>query len=50
MFVECMLGLESDEIGEFLGNILLAKVMDLLTDIDVSYDLIDTYIKLIILQ
>nr|XP_010913884.2 RNA polymerase I-specific transcription initiation factor RRN3 isoform X2 [Elaeis guineensis] len=36
VFVECMLGLESDEIGEFLGNILLAKVVDLLTDIDVN--------------
>ncbi|KAG1326802.1 putative Expansin-A16 [Cocos nucifera] len=36
VFVECMLGLESDEIGEFLGNILLAKVVDLLIDMDVN--------------
>ncbi|XP_008805454.1 RNA polymerase I-specific transcription initiation factor RRN3-like [Phoenix dactylifera] len=36
VFVECMLGLERDEIGEFLGNILFAKVVDLLTDIDVN--------------
>ncbi|XP_038983919.1 RNA polymerase I-specific transcription initiation factor RRN3-like isoform X1 [Phoenix dactylifera] len=36
VFMECMLGLESDEIGEFLGNMLLAKVMDLLTDLDVN--------------
>ena len=50
VFVECMLGLESDEIGEFLGNILLAKVVDLLTDIDVSHDLMGTYIKMIILK
>ncbi|KAG1364208.1 RNA polymerase I-specific transcription initiation factor RRN3 [Cocos nucifera] len=36
VFVECMLGLESDEIGEFLGNMLLVKAMDLLTDLDVN--------------
>ena len=35
MFVDCMLGLENDEIGEFLGGSLLAKVVDLLTDLDV---------------
>ena len=36
MFVECMLGLESEEIGEFLGSTLLTKVVELLVDIDVS--------------
>lgn len=36
LYVECMLGLENDEIGEFLGSTLLAKVVDLLTDLDVS--------------
>ncbi|XP_072969754.1 uncharacterized protein [Typha angustifolia] len=35
-FVECMLRLESDEIGDFLGSTLLAKVVDLLTDLDVN--------------
>lgn len=35
VFVDCMLGLENDEIGEFLGGALLAKVVDLLTDLDV---------------
>ncbi|ONK70178.1 uncharacterized protein A4U43_C05F31070 [Asparagus officinalis] len=36
MFVECMLGLESDEIGEFLGSTLLIKVVELLVDLDVN--------------
>lgn len=36
MFVECLLGLESDEIGEFLGSTVLAKVVELLVDLDVS--------------
>ncbi|KAJ8500245.1 hypothetical protein OPV22_010797 [Ensete ventricosum] len=36
LYVECMLGLENDEIGEFLGSTLLAKVVDLLTDLDVN--------------
>lgn len=36
VFVDCMLGLENDEIGEFLGGSLLAKVVDLLTDLDVN--------------
>lgn len=36
LYVECMLGLENDEIGEFLGSTLLAKLVDLLTDLDVS--------------
>lgn len=37
LFVECMLGLENDEVGEFLGSTLLAKVVDLLADLDVSF-------------
>lgn len=37
MFVECMLGLESNEIGDFLGSTLMAKVVELLVDLDVSY-------------
>ncbi|XP_065036648.1 uncharacterized protein LOC135672123 [Musa acuminata AAA Group] len=36
LFVECMLGLENDEVGEFLGSTLLAKVVDLLADLDVN--------------
>ncbi|KAJ0962589.1 hypothetical protein J5N97_027711 [Dioscorea zingiberensis] len=36
MFVDCMLGLENDEIGDFFGGVLLAKVVDLLTDLDVN--------------
>ncbi|RWW55292.1 hypothetical protein BHE74_00038079 [Ensete ventricosum] len=37
LFVECMLGLDNDDVGEFLGSTLLAKVVDLLTDLDVSF-------------
>ncbi|KAJ8498735.1 hypothetical protein OPV22_009287 [Ensete ventricosum] len=36
LFVECMLGLDNDDVGEFLGSTLLAKVVDLLTDLDVN--------------
>nr|CAD1840155.1 unnamed protein product [Ananas comosus var. bracteatus] len=36
VFVECMLGVQTDDIGEFLGNLLMAKVVDLLTDLDVN--------------
>ncbi|KAJ6808107.1 RNA polymerase I-specific transcription initiation factor RRN3-like [Iris pallida] len=35
-FVECILGLESDEIGDYLGNTVLAKVVELLLDLDVN--------------
>ncbi|PKU79863.1 hypothetical protein MA16_Dca012051 [Dendrobium catenatum] len=35
-FVECMLGLESNEIGEYLSSTLLSMVVDLLVDLDVN--------------
>ncbi|PKA63052.1 hypothetical protein AXF42_Ash007848 [Apostasia shenzhenica] len=35
-FVECMLGLEIDEVGVYLGNTLLQMVVDLLVDLDVN--------------
>ncbi|KAJ3693175.1 hypothetical protein LUZ60_008655 [Juncus effusus] len=35
-FVECMLGLVSEEIGETLGSTLLAKVVDLFNELDVN--------------
>lgn len=35
-FVECMLGLESNEIGEYLQNTLLSMVVELLVDLDVN--------------
>ncbi|KAL5200021.1 hypothetical protein ABZP36_021224 [Zizania latifolia] len=34
-FVECMLGLDNDRMGDLIGALLLAKVMDLLTELDV---------------
>ncbi|XBI12405.1 hypothetical protein VPH35_139284 [Triticum aestivum] len=35
-FVECMLGLDTDRMGDLIGAILLAKVVDLLTELDVN--------------
>ncbi|TVU08619.1 hypothetical protein EJB05_42028, partial [Eragrostis curvula] len=35
-FVECMLGLDTDRMGDLLGALLLAKVVDLLTELDVN--------------
>ncbi|KAG8048948.1 hypothetical protein GUJ93_ZPchr0009g2367 [Zizania palustris] len=35
-FVECMLGLDNDRMGDLIGALLLAKVMDLLTELDVN--------------
>lgn len=35
-FVECMLGLESNEIGDYLRSTLLSMVIELLIDLDVS--------------
>ncbi|XP_020590752.1 RNA polymerase I-specific transcription initiation factor RRN3-like [Phalaenopsis equestris] len=35
-FVECMLGLESNEIGEYLQSTLLSMVVELLVDLDVN--------------
>lgn len=34
-FVECMLRLDTDRIGDLIGAFLLAKVVDLLTELDV---------------
>jgi len=34
-FVECMLGLDTDRMGDLIGAILLAKVVELLTELDV---------------
>ncbi len=34
-FVECMLGLDNDRMGDLIGALLLAKVVDLLTELDV---------------
>ena len=34
-FVECMLGLDTDRMGDLIGATLLAKVVDLLTELDV---------------
>ncbi|KAL6603199.1 hypothetical protein ACP70R_043560 [Stipagrostis hirtigluma subsp. patula] len=35
-FVECMLGLATDRMGDLVGALLLAKVVDLLTELDVN--------------
>ncbi|KAM3240792.1 hypothetical protein ACQJBY_054056 [Aegilops geniculata] len=35
-FVECMLGLDTDRMGDLIGSTLLAKVVDLLTELDVN--------------
>jgi RNA polymerase I-specific transcription initiation factor RRN3 len=35
-FVECMLGLDTDRMGDLIGALLLAKVVDLLTELDVN--------------
>ncbi|KAL5206852.1 hypothetical protein ABZP36_035061 [Zizania latifolia] len=35
-FVECMLGLDNDRMGDLIGALLLGKVMDLLTELDVN--------------
>ncbi|CAM0909564.1 unnamed protein product [Alopecurus aequalis] len=35
-FVECMLGLDTDRMGDLIGAILLAKVVELLTELDVN--------------
>ncbi|KAF7089354.1 hypothetical protein CFC21_092351 [Triticum aestivum] len=35
-FVECMLGLDTDRMGDLIGATLLAKVVDLLTELDVN--------------
>lgn len=35
-FVECMLGLDTDRMGDLIGAILLAKVVDLITELDVN--------------
>ncbi|KAL0916537.1 hypothetical protein M5K25_014058 [Dendrobium thyrsiflorum] len=35
-FVECMLGLESNEIGQYLQSTLLSMVVELLVDLDVN--------------
>ncbi|XP_042428117.1 RNA polymerase I-specific transcription initiation factor rrn3-like [Zingiber officinale] len=35
-YVEGLLGLEKNEIGKFLGSTVMAKVVDLLTDLDVN--------------
>jgi hypothetical protein len=34
-FVECMLGLDTDRMGDLIGAVLLAKVVELLTELDV---------------
>ncbi|KAL6873722.1 hypothetical protein ACP4OV_013804 [Aristida adscensionis] len=35
-FVECMLGLDTDQMADLIGPSLLAKVVDLLTELDVN--------------
>ncbi|XP_047090825.1 RNA polymerase I-specific transcription initiation factor RRN3-like [Lolium rigidum] len=35
-FVECMLGLDTERMGDLIGAVLLAKVVELLTELDVS--------------
>ncbi|XP_006656406.1 RNA polymerase I-specific transcription initiation factor RRN3 isoform X2 [Oryza brachyantha] len=35
-FVECILGLDNDRMGDLIGSLLLAKVVDLLTELDVN--------------
>ncbi|GJN39185.1 hypothetical protein PR202_gb28287 [Eleusine coracana subsp. coracana] len=35
-FVECMLGLDTDRMGDLIGALLLAKIVDLLTELDVN--------------
>uniref|UniRef100_A0A0D9WTG0 RNA polymerase I-specific transcription initiation factor RRN3 n=1 Tax=Leersia perrieri TaxID=77586 RepID=A0A0D9WTG0_9ORYZ len=35
-FVECMLGLDNDRMGDLIGALLLAKVVDLLAELDVN--------------
>lgn len=34
-FVECMLGLDTERLGDLIGTSLLEKVVDLLTELDV---------------
>jgi RNA polymerase I-specific transcription initiation factor RRN3 len=34
-FVECMLGLDTERLGDLIGTTLLEKVVDLLTELDV---------------
>ena len=34
-FVECMLGLDTERLGDLIGSTLLEKVVDLLTELDV---------------
>jgi hypothetical protein len=34
-FVECMLGLDTERMGDLIGAVLLAKVVELLTELDV---------------
>uniref|UniRef100_A0A0D3GK57 RNA polymerase I-specific transcription initiation factor RRN3 n=1 Tax=Oryza barthii TaxID=65489 RepID=A0A0D3GK57_9ORYZ len=36
-FVECMLGLDNDRMGDLIGALLLAKVVDLLTELDALF-------------
>lgn len=38
-YVECMLGLQREEIGDVLSATLLSKVINLLSDLDVSFRL-----------
>lgn len=40
-FVECMMGLDTDRMGDLIGALLLAKVVDLLTELDVNITLED---------
>ncbi|CAN6193347.1 unnamed protein product [Urochloa humidicola] len=35
-FVECMLGLDTERLGDLIGTLLLEKVVDLLTELDVN--------------
>ncbi|KAG2613842.1 hypothetical protein PVAP13_4KG392600 [Panicum virgatum] len=35
-FVECMLGLDTERLGDLIGSTLLEKVVDLLTELDVN--------------
>ena len=34
-FVECMLGLDTERLGDLIGTTLLEKVVDLVTELDV---------------
>jgi hypothetical protein len=38
-YVECMLGLQREEIGDVLSATLISKVMNLLSDLDVCFRL-----------